>query len=286
MQITLTSDMGNQNSALAVLRSNLCVAIPKVSLIDITHDIPLGMHIQAVYHLKSSLYYFPKNTIHIVLVDLFNNLESFLLLAQYEQQYYIAPNNGILSMLLPKEKFIFIKALPLKIASNNMIHTQVIFNTIILGVTKIMQQEAIENFTKEDFSFVEKIFPRPIQKYETDAKGNTINSIIAHIIFIDHFGNLVININIEEFLQYQKSKLKIVLKERFEIHQISKHYNDVRRGDLVAFFNANGFLEIAINGSSLALQQGFLQEQTNIDNSQFSFDINGYYKNIRIEFFD
>ncbi|MGL4347758.1 MAG: SAM hydrolase/SAM-dependent halogenase family protein [Chitinophagaceae bacterium] len=286
MQITLTSDMGNQNPALAVLRSTLLDRLPEVNIIDITHDIPLGMHIEAVYHLKSSLYYFPKNSIHVVLVDLFHNLDSFLLIAQYKNQYYIAPNNGILSMLLKKEEFLYIKALPLEIAPNNIIHTQVLFNTIACAAKKLETQNPIETFTNENFSFLQKKFPRAIPKNKIDSNGNIYNTTLtAHIIFIDHFGNLVINLNIEEFLEYQKRNLKIVLKERYQIHTISKHYNDVPRGDLVAFFNTNGFLEIGINGQSLS-KDGFVQEQININNHQFSIDLNDYYKTVRIEFFD
>ncbi|MFM7839708.1 MAG: S-adenosyl-l-methionine hydroxide adenosyltransferase family protein, partial [Chitinophagaceae bacterium] len=99
------------------------------------------------------------------------------------------------------------------------------------------------------------------------------NFIEGHIIFIDHFENIILNITREEFNAHRKGRsFKIVFKRDKVIDKISEQYSDVREGEMLALFNSAGYLEIAINkGNAAGLfgLQGFLEQSQNQQNRLF-----------------
>ena len=80
------------------------------------------------------------------------------------------------------------------------------------------------------------------------------NAIRATIIYIDSFGNAVLNITKEVFDKECKNRPFVIYMRRSEyiITKISSSYEDVSYGEIVAFFNSNDQLEIALNKSKAA----------------------------------
>ena len=75
------------------------------------------------------------------------------------------------------------------------------------------------------------------------------NNLKGNILRIDHYGNLITNIHLDDF-----DKLIVKNSENFEIIigiekliEINKTYSDVNAGELFALFNSNQFLEIGMN---------------------------------------
>src|SRR5690606_37759457 len=74
------------------------------------------------------------------------------------------------------------------------------------------------------------------------------NYLEVKVIFIDSFENVVLNIHRSTFESIRKGRdFKIVLKANESIDTISESYADVPEGEKLAYFNASGYLEIAIN---------------------------------------
>lgn len=71
--VTLISDYGNNTYYAAALKARLLAAIPQVSLVDISHQLPAYDLTQTAFLLQSCWQDFPDHTIHLVLVD--TNLE-------------------------------------------------------------------------------------------------------------------------------------------------------------------------------------------------------------------
>ena len=69
------------------------------------------------------------------------------------------------------------------------------------------------------------------------------------VIYIDHYGNALTNIDQNLFRQFNKyASFSIQLRLRkYEIKQIHKTYNEVPGGEKLAIFNTMGNLEISIN---------------------------------------
>jgi S-adenosylmethionine hydrolase len=65
--------------------------------------------------------------------------------------------------------------------------------------------------------------------------------------YIDSYGNVMCNISKILFEQVGKGKEFKIEFARYEIGKISKNYNDVPEGEILALFNAANQLEIAMN---------------------------------------
>jgi S-adenosylmethionine hydrolase len=80
----------------------------------------------------------------------------------------------------------------------------------------------------------------------------------AQVIYIDHFGNVVLNVTHKQFNEVcQGRKFKILFMRDEEINQISTHYNDVPEGEKLCLFNTADYLEIAVNKGNAARLFGF-----------------------------
>jgi S-adenosylmethionine hydrolase len=76
---------------------------------------------------------------------------------------------------------------------------------------------------------------------------------------VDHFGTLVTNIPAQAFEGIDKEKLAIAeisFGERFKLRGLVRTYGEASKGELVALFGSNGFLEIArVNGRADDLRE-------------------------------
>jgi S-adenosyl-L-methionine hydrolase (adenosine-forming) len=72
---------------------------PDVHIIDLTHLIDPQDITQAAYLLKASYPYFPKNSIHVVVVDPGVGTERKIVVLKIDGHFFLAPDNGVLSLI-------------------------------------------------------------------------------------------------------------------------------------------------------------------------------------------
>ena len=115
--ITLTTDAGLKDYYVASLKATLYSQLPAVVLIDISHEIRPFDSSEAAFQLRSCYKDFPKGTIHIIGVDSEPNLvntnkevsvndfvPSYPSILFYEEQYFIATDNGFFGAFLGENK--------------------------------------------------------------------------------------------------------------------------------------------------------------------------------------
>ncbi len=92
-----------------------------------------------------------------------------------------------------------------------------------------------------------------LQSYLAQAAFDA-DSIRAIVMYIDSFGNAIINISRPEFDRARKERAFTIFVRRSEynIRRISTTYEDAIVGEIVAFFNEDGYMEIALNRASAA----------------------------------
>ncbi|MDQ5928902.1 MAG: hypothetical protein QG594_680 [Bacteroidota bacterium] len=244
--ITLTTDYGLKDYFVGALKGKLLSNNPDVTIVDISHDIDPFNTVEASYVISAACFSFPKGTVHLIGVDLELTKENKHIVMKCHDSYFIAADNGILSMLSQK---IF----PQKIVQIN-IHDQ-------------MPEEAT------DIDVFVKVALHLAQGGDLDEIGRKINSIKevtklkaiitedkkyikGNVIYIDHFGNVVTNITKNQFLEIENNrKFEIILKTK-NIKSILPNYSAIANsekfpiksyeGEKLAIFNEAGFLEIAI----------------------------------------
>jgi S-adenosylmethionine hydrolase len=234
--ITLTTDTGTQDYLAAAIKGQLYASGKAVTIVDITHELSPYNFLQAAYICSSAFKYFAAETIHIVLVNVFDASPKHILVARHNNQFIICPDNGLLTMILDgmPEKLV-------KVAiTNKPDSTLLSYTAQIAAITKVLaENRKIETVGSISTDIVVKNNLKPAI-YTDYMEGQ--------IIYIDKFENVIINITKTDFESACKGRaFKIVFKRDEIIETIHQHYADVKDGETLAFFNAAGYLEIAVN---------------------------------------
>ncbi len=102
--ITLTTDYGTNDHLVGSMKGVILGINSDVQVVDITHAVAPHDILDAALIINDASRYFPSRTIHVVVVDPGVGTERRPLLVTAGSQYYIAPDNGVLSLIYEREK--------------------------------------------------------------------------------------------------------------------------------------------------------------------------------------
>src|ERR1700734_1996091 len=101
--ITLTTDFGTDDHFVGVMKGVILGIRPDAQVIDISHGVQPYEIGDGAFTIAQAYRYFPKKTIHVVVVDPGVGSARRPLLAEAAGQYFVAPDNGVLSMVFGRE---------------------------------------------------------------------------------------------------------------------------------------------------------------------------------------
>ena len=249
--ITLTTDFGLTDEYVGVMKGVILSLSPAARIIDLSHGIEPQNITQAAYLINSGSLYFPDNTLHIVVVDPGVGSKRRLILVGARQQLFLAPDNGVLSLLLGDESFDF---------------AYEIANTELFGksVSKTFHGRDILAPVAAHLSTgipLEEVGPRLDHKELTQLHlGATLapdgKSVAGLVVQIDRFGNLITNIDRQTAQQIignnTEDTLTVKVGEQI-IKNLATCYDEVPTGSALALFGSRDYLEIAINQGNAAI---------------------------------
>lgn len=269
--VTLTSDFGNKDYLTGAFKGRLLNQYAQCQLIDITHEVAPFNFAEAHYIIKNSVTHFPKHSFHLLLVNIFDTVQSTPILAFHEGQYYGAPDNGLLPMVLGGQPEL---AINLPLAAADQFNTLAWADQFGKAIQHIESGHPFQTLGEEPEQLVEK--NNLLANYGDDY-------IDGRIIFIDRFENVVVNITKQDFETIGKGRpFTIAFKSKDNIRKISGGYPQVSEGGSLAFFNAAGYLEIAVNKGNAAGLFG-LQAFSHLSNPEF-IKSRMFYQTVRILF--
>ena len=249
--ITLTTDFGTSDVYVGVMKGVILSINPDVEIIDITHSVSPQDIYEAAFTIRAAYRYFPKDTIHVVVVDPGVGSERQPIVCQTDIAYFVCANNGVLSRVLqdiesddtntPKSVVIENPSYILPQVSNTF-HGRDIFSPVAahlsLGV-------ALSQFGAPIQDLVRFTVPT-IQTIE--------NTLTGQIIKIDSFGNLITNISEDTLTAFLLSASNDAEAVDFEIiagntsiTKLNSFYAESEAGEPLAIIGSFGLLEIAIN---------------------------------------
>ena len=251
--ITLTTDYGTGDHLVGVMKGVILKLNPEARIVDITHDVMPFDILDAALVIGQVYKNFPPKTIHVVVVDPGVGLQRRPILVTGDQHYYVAPDNGVLSMIYEREPKVTVRHItsehyflsPL----SNTFHGRDVFAPVAAWLSKNWQTPS---FGEEVTDFVRFSMPKP------KVAGSTIKGVVLKV---DNFGNLITNLTPEDVPQVVGggAKFKITVGSR-EIDKLSQTYAHGAPGEVLAVIGSSGFLEISVNkghaGKSLGLQRG------------------------------
>ncbi len=231
--ITLTTDFGLKDYYVARLKACLIRHYPLARLVDITHQIkPYDINHGAMV-LGNCYYDFPPKTVHVLSVDGTDFREEDYIFFVKDKHYFIGPNNGIFSLMFDQA--------PKRIYKIKLLKTEDLFESVANIVSKMLSGVAFEHFAEEigEQEFVQRLKLRPI--IDPDF-------ISASVIYVDHFGNLFLNLKRDQFEKVRGGRAFALYFQAGEpIRKISEHYHDVPIGSVVCRFNDVDLMELAVN---------------------------------------
>lgn len=246
--ITLTSDWGIKDHYLAISKGSILSKIPDATIIDISHQIPpFNIH-QASFIIRNTYKSFPPGSIHIVSINTDASIESPHIAIFHNGHYFIGADNGIFSLIFDEKPE---KIIELEIYQDSDYFTFSTRDIFVKTAVHLAQGKDFTELGSPKDALLRKMSFNPVVEKDV---------IKGKVIYIDGYENVIINVTESLFKEVGKGrKFSIIIKIRgYEINSISKSYQDVPLGEMLAIFGSNGYLEIAINqgnaGSLLGLK--------------------------------
>ena len=231
--ITLLTDFGDKDYYVGLFKGDLYTSSPSAKIVDISHSIPPYDIVTAAFFLLFVFNHFPVGTIHIARVFEQGLGNQKLLAAKYQNHYFIAPDNGLLTMVFEDKPDLMVEV-DIKQAKLNTIEEY--YCRVVKEITFNNNIGAIGVATSK---YVEKKAMLPVLQE---------NRIIGKVIYIDNFGNVITNIKKEDIARFSSNKqLRINYRKTDVIERIVENYSDVSQAYSLARFNSLGFLELCIN---------------------------------------
>ena len=245
--ITLTTDFGLNDHFVGTMKGVILKILPNAEIVDICHSVQAFDILDGALALAQAYSYFPTRTVHLVVVDPGVGSARRPIIASSEEQNFVAPDNGVLSLMYAREERLSVRHITsdhyfLQPVSNTF-HGRDIFAPIAAYLAKGVDHE---KFGAEITDFVRFNAPKP--------KAADINTLRGVVLRVDRFGNLITNFTPQDapaLFQQQPPAFKIVVGKR-EISAMRQNYAEGAPGEVFGVFGSMGYLEIVANRGSAA----------------------------------
>lgn len=249
--VTLTSDFGEKDHYVGAVKGAIYSELHDIKIVDISHSISPFHITEAAYIIQNAYRSFPPGTIHIIGIDSELNPENRHIAVFLDGHYFICANNGIISLLASEIK-------PEKIVEIN-IHDRVETNFPVLDVfvkvaCHIARGGNLEVIGKAVSEIKQITGIKPVLNTEG-------TQIMGNVIYIDNYGNVVINITKDQFDKVGKGREFRITARTANFSKVHSNYSDAinfeipaeRReedGKKLALWNSSNYLELAIYKSN------------------------------------
>jgi S-adenosyl-L-methionine hydrolase (adenosine-forming) len=235
--ITITTDFGHQGPFVGVMKGVILTRFADARLIDLTHEIVVHWPAEAGFWLARSFRYFPRGTVHIAVVDPGVGTSRDIIAIIVSGHVMLAPDNGLLAPVVgahPDARLV--RLAPASLARLGVQRPSATFHGRDILAPVAAELAAGRCKPEELGDFVDSIVPAWVEEPTIEPE-----SVSGVVITIDHFGNLITNID-------------AAMLERFrEPHvyagghslRLLRTYADVQPGDYLALINSFSVLEIA-----------------------------------------
>jgi S-adenosylmethionine hydrolase len=249
--ITLTTDFGLTEHYVGAMKGVIYNINPTAQLVDITNAVQSFDVLDGALALAQAYHYFPKDTVHIVVVDPGVGGARRPILATVGQYFFVAPDNGVLSLVYEREERVSVR----HITSEHYFH-QPVSNTFhgrdVFAPVAAYLSKGVETakFGDEISDYVRFVAPKP--------KAIAVNAWKGIVLKTDKFGNLITNItpkDIPQIFDGSAHAFKITVGKA-EISTLRSNYSEGATGELFAIVGSTGYLEICANKGAASRMAG------------------------------
>ena len=249
--ITLTSDWGTKDHYVGAVKGTILRQLPSAVIVDITHDIPPFDLNQAAFIIRNFYKNFPEGSIHILAVNTEASIRHPHTLIKHEGHWFIGADNGLFSLIFDDKPELIIDLDVIQDSDYFTFPTRDVFAKVACHIAEGKPAEKLGHVKKE---VLQKMAFRPV------IQGDLIK---GQVIYVDNYENAFTNITESLFNSATKGrKFAITFRSaKYRITHISKSYQDVPEGEMLALFSSSGHLEIAMNKGNAASLLGLNTDQ-------------------------
>ena len=251
--IALLTDFGTRDHYAGTMKGVALAICPDAALVDISHDLPAHDVLAGALELAAAYKYFPVGTIFLVVVDPGVGSSRRGIAAESGDFKFVAPDNGVLTAVLdehaPKKVVELSERRYARPTVSRTFEGRDRFAPAAAWLAKGIELTALGrpagNIQRLDI-------PQP------KVGGDHGDIIRGQILRVDHFGNLITNIDRKTFERLTGDASASPgttgsIDLRVGSHVVSKvvsTYSDVGAGEICALFGSTDHLEIAANGAN------------------------------------
>jgi S-adenosylmethionine hydrolase len=248
--VTLTTDFGSSDHFVGTMRGVILGVNPAAHLVDLCNAVNSFDVLDGALTIAQAYRYFPADTIHLVVVDPGVGTARRPLLVEAGKHYFIAPDNGVLSLVMEQEERVLVRHItsthhflnPL----SNTFHGRDLFAPCAGWLSKGVVPE---KFGDEISDYVRFTLPKPKMVAESVLKGVVLKA--------DKFGNLITNLSLENAPALfsalsADAKVKLTVGQA-TVTAIRGTYAEGQAGEVFGLLNSMGLLEIACYRGSAAI---------------------------------
>ncbi|MBW1670167.1 MAG: SAM-dependent chlorinase/fluorinase [Deltaproteobacteria bacterium] len=244
MILGFLSDFGLKDPYVGIVKAVVLGSNPALRIVDISHQVAPQDVIGGSFVLGSAFREFPSGTVFFAIVDPGVGSQRTGLLAVTEHYTFLAPDNGLLSMVFRYSKKVTCFSIEnthyFRHPVSDTFHGRDIFAPVAAHLTLGVEPQSFGPPCPDP---VRLPWPEPVI---------TEHYIEGEVIYIDGFGSLILNIA-ADLIQHRgpvRKQFKADIKG-MELSLLST-YSDVAKGKPIALIGSSGFLEVAINQGSAA----------------------------------
>ena len=249
--ITLLTDFGTADYFVAAVKGVILTINPRVSIIDITHEVPRQDIESGAFTLLTCYRDFPAGTVHVAVIDPGVGSARRPIVVTAGSYDFVGPDNGLFSYIYDREPSHQVYHVTageyFRQPPSPTFHGRDIFAPVAAALANGIQPEAL------GLRITDAVRLAPLSPVK-DESGN----LHGRIIHIDRFGNCITNFSRADLPDSGPVKLLVkgrvieTLRQFFTDEHGSKADEHGPEDEIFAIWGSAGFLELALNGGSAA----------------------------------
>ncbi len=253
--INLLTDFGLQDQYVFQMKAVIKMISPQSQILDITHDITKFSVKEGVFILAQAEKYFPKNSIAVAVVDPGVGSNRACLAIKTEHYVFIGPDNGILYEAAKIDGLIEAREITSKEIILEMGGTFDGRDVFAPAAAYIAEGFPFQDVGKTLKNINKYSFPDPIIKQ---------HELSLEVLYIDHFGNIILNIQSGDFLKWAKEEIQfeIYVENSIFIARLVKSYSELSGPGLL--IGSSDLLELSTNMKGKVINKIRLGSKLNI----------------------
>ncbi len=241
--IVLLTDFGTKDVYVASMKGVIVTILPEATIIDLSHEVEPQHIAEAAFLLESSYQFFPKGSVFVSVVDPGVGSGRKILAAKTKRGIFLAPDNGLLTRVLAKERPYELRA----VTNRDFFLPQV--SSTFHGRDCFAPTAARLAGNPRRFS---QLGPRTdeFKKLHLPEPRVGRGRIEGEILFFDYFGNAFTNISASLLEKRKGASDYGVAVGGQRIGRARRSYFEAPEGKPVAVISSSNLLEIAVNKGS------------------------------------